>query len=139
MDLTDSLLRRVLTDTETGLCNRNGFRLEMERTFERSRRYGFPISILTFRCDGADSEVLVQLARRVASSLRSSDFLARTGNRELRLLLTHEDAVCSDRVAGRLGELCHEFERACPDGVYIETTLRGDPKREDLSRLLDDM
>ncbi len=139
MDLTDSLLKRVLTDNETGLCNRNGFRLEMERTFERAQRYGFPVSIVTFRCDSDDSQVLIELARRFVGSIRSSDCLARTGNRELRLLLTHEDAERTDLVVNRLGQLCRDFDEMCPNGVRIESTVQDEPEREELRRLLDDL
>ena len=139
MDLTDSLLKRVLTDNETGLCNRNGFRLEVERTFERAQRYGFPVSIVTFRCDGGGSEALVRLARRFAGSVRTSDCLARTGSCELRLLLTHEDAERTDLVVNRLGQLCRDFDDLCPDGLRIESTVQDEPEREEFRRLLDDL
>lgn len=139
MDLTDSLLKRVLTDTETGLCNRSAFRLEIERTFERAQRYGFPVSIVTFRCERGDPEVLIKLARRFATAIRSSDCLARTGSHELRLLLTHDDATRTERVVNRLGQLCQDFDEICPDGVRIETLLQTEPQREEFRRLLDEM
>ncbi len=138
MDLTDSLLKRVLTDQETGLCNRSAFRIEMERTFERAQRYGFPISIVTFRWEDDEPEALRKLARCFASAVRSSDCLARTGERELRLLLTHDDADRTDQVVDRLSRLCEEFDTLSPNGVRIETLLQTGPERDEFRRLLDD-
>ncbi|HEV2131652.1 MAG TPA: hypothetical protein VGR27_11145, partial [Longimicrobiaceae bacterium] len=82
-------------------------------------------------------EVLVQLARRFAGAVRSSDCLARTGNCEIRLLLTHEDAERTDLVVNRLGQLCRDFDEICPEGVRIESTVQDEPEREEFRRLLD--
>ncbi len=123
MDLTDSLLRRVLTDPETGLCNRNAFRLDMERTLERARRYGFPVSVVTFRWEGDEPDAVSKLARCLAPAVRGSDCLARTGERELQLLLTHEDAGRAERVAERLQQLTDCLDSIQPSGVQVETVV----------------
>ena len=136
MELGDHLLRRALTDGETGLCNRISLRLEMERAVARAERYGFPLGLVTIRCDGCEADALPELARRLAAQVRRSDVLARTGERELALLLTHGDAEHAPRVIDRLQRACDDF-RASPRGAALSTEIRSDTEGRDFQRLLD--
>jgi GGDEF domain-containing protein len=128
MELHDNLLRRALTDGETGLGNRTSLRLEAERAAVRAERYGFPLGLVTIRCEGCDSEGLLELARRLASQVRRSDLLARIGERELALLLTHDDAEHAPQVEDRLRRTCDDLP---PTEIWSELEAR------DFSRLLD--
>lgn len=132
MSLGDELLKRALTDGETGLYNRISLRLELERAVDRAERYGFPLGILTIRCDGCTPDSMAEFARHMATGVRRSDCLARTGDRELSLLLTHEDAENVDEVVERLDRLCRDY-RGTPVYPRIVTEL----ETEDVRRLLD--
>lgn len=137
MDFRDNLLKRALTDGETGLSNGISMRLEAERTVERAERYGFPISLVTIRCEGGDPEHLAELARSLASGVRKSDRLARTGNRELRLLLTHQDADHTARVIERLDSLQRDFCAAREQSISLRTLIGSQMETREFSRLLD--
>lgn len=101
--------RRTLVDAETGLRNAVALRAEMERMAVRAERHGFPLGMVTMRFPEGCEESFVELARHLGAWVRGADVLARTGERELRLLLSHEDAVHAPRVVERLRNLCTEF------------------------------
>lgn len=136
MSFHDQLLRRALTDGETGLHNEISLRLELERATVRAERYGFPLRLVRIRCDGDDAEAMLELFRRLGSGVRRSDCLARTGTRELMLLLTHEDAAEAVQVAERLGRLCEDFRTGAP-GVCVTTEIRGADAAAELRSRLD--
>jgi GGDEF domain-containing protein len=137
MELGDNLLRRALTDGETGLGNRISLRLEAERAVARAERYGFTLGLVTIRCEECDADTLLHLARRLAAAVRRSDVLARTGERELSLLLTHEDAEHAPRVEERLREACEQLRasRGAFPGAEIQTELEAHDYARILSRL----
>lgn len=136
MEIGDHLLRRALTDAETGLGNRISLRLEVERAAARAERYGFPMGLVTLRCDGCDTEALAELSRLLAAHVRRSDVLARTGERELVLLLTHGDAEHAPRVVERLRRRCEDF-RASPRGAGLAPEIHTELESRDFARLLD--
>ncbi|MBV9774907.1 MAG: diguanylate cyclase [Gemmatimonadetes bacterium] len=132
MSLGDELLKRALTDGETGLYNRISLRLELERAVDKAERYGFPLGIVTIRCDGCSTDSLTEFARHLAGGVRRSDCLARTGDRELSLLITHEDAENATEVVERLDRLCRGYQ-----GAPIHTEIQTDLETQDFRRLLD--
>ena len=135
MTLGDQLLKRALTDGETGLGNGMSLRLELERAIPRAERYGFPLGLVRVRCDAPRPEAATALFRHLATGLRRSDFLARTGEREVTLLLTHDDAE-APQVIDRLARLCEEF-RALPQGASVNTEIRSEMETENLGSLLE--
>jgi GGDEF domain-containing protein len=101
--------RHPMVDAETGLRNAAALRGEMDRMAVRAERHGFPLGMVTLRFPEGCDELFVELARHLGAWVRGADVLARTGPRELRLLLSHEDAVHAPRVVERLRALCTEF------------------------------
>lgn len=136
MELGSHLLRRALTDGETGLGNRMALSLEAERAAARAERYGFPLGLVTIRCDGCERELLVELARRLAGAVRRSDLLARTGDRELALLLTHGDAEHAPRVVDRFRRMAEELRAASP-GADFAAEVQALLEERDFEHLLD--
>ena len=136
MTLGDQLLKRALTDGETGLGNGMSLRLELERAIPRAERYGFPLGLVRVRCAAPRAEAATALFRHLAAGLRRSDFLARTGEREVTLLLTHDDAEEAPQVIDRLTRLCDEF-RALPQGAAVGTEIRSELETENLGSLLE--
>ncbi len=85
--------RKADSDALTGLLNRLGFNGAFSREFERSRRYGHPLSVVILDLDHfkrvndehghvAGDQVLVGVARLIESSTRESDIIARWGGEE---------------------------------------------------------
>ncbi|HEX2094512.1 MAG TPA: GGDEF domain-containing protein [Longimicrobiaceae bacterium] len=134
--LGDQLLKRALTDGETGLANRISLRLELERAIARAERYGFPLGLVRVCCGAADAEAARELFRHLAGGVRRADCLARTGDREVTLLLSHDDADEAPRVVDRLTRMCDEF-RAVPRWASVETRVQSEVETADVRRLLD--
>ncbi len=85
--------RKADSDALTGLLNRLGFNGAFSREFERSRRYGHPLSVVILDLDHfkrvndehghvAGDQVLVGVARLIETGTRESDLLARWGGEE---------------------------------------------------------
>lgn len=106
--------RRPMLDPETGLRNAAALRAEMDRMAVKAERHGFPLGMVTLRFPEGCEESFVELARHLGTWVRGADVLARTGELELRLLLSHEDAVHAPRVVERLRTLCNEFAAERP-------------------------
>ncbi|MGH7457633.1 MAG: GGDEF domain-containing protein [Longimicrobiaceae bacterium] len=128
MAMDDNLLRRALTDAETGLGNASYLRLELESTVERAERYRFPVSIITIRCTGED---VAGLARTVAARVRRSDCLARSAPEEISLVITHASRQEAEEVVERLRGVCKE--RAAAGSADLHT-FRDDDYRLLLER-----
>jgi len=99
-------------DGLTGLKNRRAFNDRLEVEFERSRRYGNPLSIVLLDVDKfkhyndtyghpAGDLVLKTVAHLLEASIRDSDFVARYGGEEFVLILPHTPADAAMRVAER--------------------------------------
>ena len=132
----DQLLRRALTDAETGLFNWISLRMETERAVARAERYRFPLGLVVVRCQGCGPEETAVVAGRLAGALRRSDLLARTGEREFTLLLTHDDAENATDVMDRLQRLGEEIRtHGGPPGLELE--VHAEVATEDYGRLLE--
>ena len=92
------LIQHATTDGLTALCNREMFERTVRREYERSRRYGRPISLVMFDLDDAHALamsfghavgdlVLRQVGRIVRDNLRIPDFGARVGDDAFAALL----------------------------------------------------
>lgn len=95
--------RLATTDDLTGISNRRHFFRVAEREFERSRRFGTPLSAVLIDLDGfkqindtyghaAGDEALSEIARLLRAHARSVDTVARLGGDEFALLLPQTDA-----------------------------------------------
>jgi len=107
------LQRDGLTDPLTQIANRRFFERRLSEEASLWRRHGGSLSCLIVDIDHfkrindshghmVGDEVLVQVARRLNSGLRSSDVLARYGGEEFVLLLPATDARHAVEIAGRL-------------------------------------
>ncbi len=90
-------------DPLTGALNRAGFRAHLERSIERSQRYGSNTAVLYINIDqftlindhcgeSAGDEMIRGIADRLLSKLRSTDSIARLGGDEFGIVLEDIDA-----------------------------------------------
>ncbi len=115
-DLDSGIVRRVLDysaqlgearqavkqlsnrDSLTGTLNRAGFRAHLERSIERSHRYGARTGLLYIDIDrftqvndhygeGAGDEMICRIASRLLGKLRNTDSIARLGGDEFAVVL----------------------------------------------------
>lgn len=107
------LEQQVRRDGLTGLFNRMTFDSELASEFERSERYGWPVSVLFLDLDhfkhindtfghSVGDDVLVTVSQQFAQSLRRDTVLARYGGEEFVLLLPGSDTEGSKTVGERL-------------------------------------
>jgi diguanylate cyclase (GGDEF)-like protein/PAS domain S-box-containing protein len=93
-----NLRRLAYTDALTGLPNRALFHDRLAQALAVSRRHGTPLAVFFLDLDGfkiindsagheIGDKVLVEVARRLRSSLRAQDTLARLGGDEFAVLL----------------------------------------------------
>ncbi|MGA9373179.1 MAG: GGDEF domain-containing protein [Solirubrobacterales bacterium] len=96
--LNARLVKDATVDDLTGLLNRRGWRLTVERELARAGREGTPVGLLLLDLDGLkeinDSRghdegdrVLIETAERMRAALRAGDVIARLGGDEFGALL----------------------------------------------------
>jgi diguanylate cyclase (GGDEF)-like protein len=101
------------TDPLTGLLNRRGFEVQLDRERERSRRTGTPCGLLFFDVDhfkgfndryghAAGDEVLRRVAHLLGAEARRIDCVARYGGEEFVLLAAGTDAAGLVALAERI-------------------------------------
>ena len=109
----EELERLATTDGMTGIYNRRHFMMLADREWNRSRRYGRPLSFLMIDIDFFKSindrfghevgdQMIVHLATLARACKRDSDVLARIGGEEFALLLPETDLAHAQIVAERL-------------------------------------
>jgi diguanylate cyclase (GGDEF)-like protein len=109
--MNDRLSEAATVDPLTGLLNRRGIEEVLRREIRHARRTGSPLSALLMDCDDfkqvndahgytTGDAVLVELARRVHSSTRTTDHLARVGGDEFLVLLP----ATPEGIAEQMGE-----------------------------------
>ena len=123
---TNARLREQATrDSLTGLANRGAFVEQLERALAAARRDQTFIGVLYFDLDHfkfvndslghrAGDKLLIEVAARVRSVMRSQDFLARLGGDEFTMLLDRlSDNAEAVLIAGRvLASFAEPFEFA---------------------------
>lgn len=101
------------TDDLTGLSNRRFFFLTAQKELERAERYGRPLSAIMFDIDNfkeindtyghvTGDKVLIALADRCRTALRTTDILSRYGGDEYILILPEINTPEAHQVAERL-------------------------------------
>ncbi|MBK9217043.1 MAG: hypothetical protein RJA63_2705 [Pseudomonadota bacterium] len=107
------LLSDAGTDALTGLYNRRKTLKVLEHEFDRSLRYGKPLSVVMFDVDHFKSVndtyghpvgdvVLTTIARRTRRKMRTSDHLGRWGGEEFLLICPETDLFGALRIAERM-------------------------------------
>ena len=115
------LRAETVTDNLTGLKNRRAFQRRLDEEADRAFRYGTPLSLFLIDVDHfkafnddfghpAGDEALQQVAGRLNSSVRSTDFVARYGGEEFAIILPNTDR----EGALILAERCRRIVEAGP-------------------------
>jgi len=113
--LETELSRLALHDSLTGLPNRVLFHDRLEHALRRADRRAEPLAVVMIDLDGfkgindsmghhAGDAVLVEVARRIQTTVRATDTCARLGGDEFGLLLEKTDAAAAMQAVERLYE-----------------------------------
>lgn len=117
-------------DSLTGLFNRRALEKKIGDEFERSKRYGHPLSVVILDIDnfkkindtyghhGGDA-ALVRISEILRERSRSSDFPSRLGGEEFVLVLPETDQDSAIQVARKF----HEEIRSCSFGTVDKPFL----------------
>jgi len=103
----------AFTDSLTGLDNRRNFLKQAELEIERAQRFKHPLSLMILDIDNFKSindsfghpvgdQVLISVARRLESNLRTVDLLARYGGDEFIIVLVEADSAYASKIGKRL-------------------------------------
>lgn len=109
----DTLLLEAETDVLTGLSNRRKIESALAREFDRSLRYGRPLSVVMMDIDhfklvndthghAVGDWVLNSVARRIVRRMRLSDYFGRWGGEEFLLICPETDTTDAMLVADRM-------------------------------------
>ncbi len=123
-----------ITDALTGIANRRHFEWRLSEEVERARRYKYPLSALLLDLDHFKQVndnyghqigdiVLQQVAQRLKSSLRRTDFLARYGGEEFVVLAPQTPAERAIILGERLRQVIAESPITVSDDLQIRITL----------------
>ncbi len=134
--LEEVLKKQAWSDALTGLANRTHLEILMEDAIRRSRRSGKSLAVCFLDLDGFKpvndrlghafgDRILVEVAQRLQSTVRSGDTVARMGGDEFVLLLENIDreSTCEILVARILESIARPFE--APDGLLTLTASIG--------------
>ena len=110
---SEELDRVSRTDHLTGLFNRRHLDEQLQAVVASSRRHAFPFTVLLADVDHfkrvndvhghvVGDEVLVQVAQRFSSAVRTEDLVGRWGGEEFLVLLPHTDLSGGRALAERL-------------------------------------
>jgi len=138
--LVEDLYRQSTTDPLTGLANRRGLDLELERAFARARRQQRLLAVCVLDLDGfkpvndtfgheAGDQVLIALGKRLPEALRATDFVARLGGDEFVVLIESlEHLHALETILGRMetsirAPIALGEERTVTVGVSIGVAL----------------
>ena len=127
-------LTRAFHDPLTGLATRALFNERLEYALAGGARRGAPVSLLFVDLDrfklvndtlghAAGDALLVGLADRLRTCLRSSDTAARFGGDEFVLLLDETDEEGAELVAGQILEAVREPFLLAGQHVYVDASI----------------
>lgn len=137
--------RDAETDSLTGLYNRRGWNLAVEREEARCRRYGHPCALLVVDLDklkqindrqghAAGDQLLRKTARVLSGCIRQPDMAARLGGDEFGILLVETDASRAATFIDRLRQALDDAQIDASVGIadwqhdesLCETLIRAD-------------
>lgn len=136
MDAREALREQASRDALTGLLNYGAIHEELQREMIRTRRVGSPMTVVMIDIDlfkgvndryghMAGDEVLREVARRLADSIRPYDTAGRYGGEEFLLIMPDFDASRDlDRLAAVHDAICLDPIRL-PDGEVSITCSFG--------------
>ena len=116
--------QQAMIDSLTGIPNRAAYDDRVEQEFKRWKRFGRPVTILTWDVDGfksindayghkAGDKVLRIVGQQLVRHVRDTDFVARYGGDEFVMLLVgsaaQEARDVADKIRGEIAELGFHF------------------------------
>ncbi|MEA2653660.1 MAG: hypothetical protein QOI37_887 [Chloroflexota bacterium] len=142
--LEEQLLHDALHDPLTGLANRVLFRDHLERALAAQTRRRGKVAVLFLDLDNfkvvndslghrAGDRLLIEVARRLAGTIRATDIAARLGGDEFTILLDRvrgidEVKASAERIAAELSKPIEVDGRALVVGVSIGIALAAGPE-----------
>jgi GGDEF domain-containing protein len=93
---------RLHVDLATGVPDRRGYELELEREVARAQRTGRPLSVVLVGLEKPGSARLGEMARLLTRVTRGTDISCRRGERELAVLLPETHEAGATRLTARL-------------------------------------
>jgi diguanylate cyclase (GGDEF)-like protein/PAS domain S-box-containing protein len=134
VELEEELTRQAFHDSLTDLPNRALFRDRLDHTLARSRRSVEPLAVMLIDLDGfkqindslghdAGDQLLQEIGRRFASSVRASDTVARLGGDEFAVLLEGADERQTTTTATRLLEHLAEPITVCGRDLVLTASI----------------
>jgi diguanylate cyclase (GGDEF)-like protein/PAS domain S-box-containing protein len=142
--LEEQLVHDALHDPLTGLANRVLFRDHVERALAGRRRRRAKVAVLFLDLDNfkvvndslghlAGDRLLIEVARRLQTTIRTTDIAARQGGDEFTILLDRvrnvDDATESaERIAAALASPIELDGRSIVVGVSIGIAMAGEPE-----------
>lgn len=138
------------TDPLTQLANRRFLLEQLQREFERARRYRRPLSLLYLDLNGFKEvndrfghmfgdDVLQGAGRAMSGVLRSTDFLARIGGDEFAVLMPETTADNSDIVTDKLRRALAAYSDRLPPDVPSLTFCAGVAELEEHDETIEAM
>lgn len=133
---TDKLMNLSMTDPLTGVLNRRQYMIASAAELTRTRRYGFPLSVLMIDIDNfkrindtyghAVGDLTIRtLASTTRAALRLPDILARYGGEEFVVTMPQTAEPEALRVAERLRQNLGSVEIVTKDGPLTITVSIG--------------
>lgn len=130
------LEEEATVDEKTGLANYRVFYKRLREEWERSERYGHPLSIVMLDLDDfkrvndslghpAGDRVLREFAVLLSGGARGTDLAARYGGEEFAMILPHIDRDQAERVAERVRAAVADFTFLEPDHPRRVTVSAG--------------
>lgn len=127
------LRRQARTDSLTGLVNRRAFDDRLARELDSAVGFGYDLTLVLCDLDNfklvndryghlMGDEVLRQVGRIVADSVRDRDVAARYGGEELALILPGTSLLSGRRLSERVRRRLEELEITTEDGQTIKLT-----------------
>lgn len=132
--LFEEAARLSITDGLTSLWNRRHFDLRLAAEQQRGVRFGDPFSVLLVDLDDlktvndshghqAGDTVLIELAQRLAGSVRDVDLVARYGGDEFSLILPNTGLPGALRLADKLMAAIRSEPFPMKDGEPVKVTV----------------
>ncbi len=147
---TEQLTQLAHTDPLTGLANRRYLIEQLEREFDRAKRYRRPLALLYIDLDGFKSindrfghlfgdEILRSLAMAMRAVLRSTDLLSRIGGDEFAVLLPETTVKGAIGVANKLRKALGAYGTSLGTSVPPLTFCAGVAQMRDEDETIDDL
>jgi len=152
LDTTAQLINLANVDTLTKVANRLAMNRFLAFAFSEAQRNDADLCVLMLDIDhfkvvndthghGVGDQVLIEVARRIQSQTRQTDFLARYGGEEFVVVLPETNMEIAHKVCDRILHSVRGMPVVCDEGCCIPVTIsigisRRQPEDEDAMQIL---